>query len=202
MRSDRIGRLIALMWFAVAIGGCGSAQVAEPLTETTAGNDVESQMNFWHTLATRNLTSNDEAFHALLLFFDEEDPAEDYDGRVDLFKSRNWLPNGFDEPSNQAVTRGTLARVLAEGLGIKGGLTMRVAGPVPRYALREMTYMRIFPSGSPNQTISGSQLLTVIGKSEDHQVLRAAEAASGEQPPASQQPGPAKPEPEARSDQL
>ncbi len=202
MRFDRIGRLIALMCLATAIGGCGSAQVAEPLTETTAGNDVESQMNFWHTLATRNITSNDEAFHALLLFFDSEDPAEDYAGRVELFKSRGWLANDFDEPANQAVTRGTLARVLVEGLQIKGGLTMRIAGPVPRYALREMTFLRIFPSGSANQTISGNQLLTVIGKSEDYQVLRAAEAVSGEQPPASQQPGAAKPQPEAGSGQL
>jgi hypothetical protein len=202
MRFDRFSQLMALMWVAATLGGCGSAQVAEPLTETTAGNDVESQMNFWHTLATRNITSNDEAFHALLLFFDGENPAEDYDERVELFKSRGWLPSGFNEPANQAVTRGTLARVLVEGLDIKGGLTMRIAGSMPRYALREMTYLRIFPSGSPNQTISGNQLLTVIGKSEDYQVLRAAKAASGEQPPASQQPGPAKPQSEAGSGQL
>jgi hypothetical protein len=200
MRFDRISLGLALLWCVVVIGGCGSAQVAEPLTQTTAGNDIDSQMAFWHTLATRRVTSNDEALHALLLFFDGEDQAQDYAGRVELLKSRYWLPSGFDAPANQAVTRGTLARVLAAGLEIKGGLTMRLAGPLPRYALREMVNLRIFPPGSANQTISGSQLLTVIGKSEDYQVLRAAKAVSGEQPPVSQQSGPAKPEHEAGRD--
>src|SRR3954469_3490700 len=58
--------------------GCHNAKVAEPLTANLSGSDPDAQMEFWHTLATRNLTSNDEAFHGLLLFIDSEDPAKDY----------------------------------------------------------------------------------------------------------------------------
>jgi hypothetical protein len=73
--------------FCVLLAGCHTAKVAEPLTATLSGSDADAQMEFWHTLATRNLTSNDEAFHGLLLFLDSEDPAKDYAGRVELLKS-------------------------------------------------------------------------------------------------------------------
>ena len=46
------------------------------MTANLSGSDADAQMEFWHTLASRNLTSNDEAFHGLLLFLDAEDPAE------------------------------------------------------------------------------------------------------------------------------
>src|SRR5947207_12592523 len=85
--------------------GCHSAKVAEPLTAKLGGNDPDAQMEFWHTLATRNLTSNDEAFHGLLLYVDGEDPATDYAGRVKTLKDRGLLDRSFDQPADQAVQR-------------------------------------------------------------------------------------------------
>src|SRR3954466_6907221 len=83
--------------------GCSSAKVAEPLTAKLGGNDPDSQMEFWHTLAERNLCSNDEAFHGLLLYLDSEDPATDYSGRLKALKAKGLLNADFNEPSNQAV---------------------------------------------------------------------------------------------------
>ena len=170
---------------AAVVGGCRSAQVAEPLTEKLAGNDAESRLAFWHTLAERNVTSNDEAFHALLLLADGADQTEDYAGRVELLESRQMLPKGFDRPGNEAVRRGTVAMAIARILDVKGGLTMRVAGPSPRYATRELQYMLLFPAGSPHQTLAGSELLSVIGRAEDYRRQMAA-APQPEGPPAEQ----------------
>lgn len=166
----RFDHLALLMFMAGALIGCGSAQVAEPLTGTTSGNDEASQLEFYHTLAERNMASNDEAFHALLLFFHGEDPADTYPGRVAALKANGFLPDSYDRPSNLAVTKGDMAVVIVNALDIKGGLTMRVLGPSPRYALKELQQLGLAPPGSSaNQTISGSQVLTVIGKMEDYQ---------------------------------
>ena len=170
---------------AAALGGCRSAQVAEPLTETLSGNDPESRLAFWHTLADRNVTSNDEAFHALLLLADGADETEDYADRVALLQSRRMLPQGFDRRADEAVRRGTLAVAIARILDIKGGLTMRLAGSTPRYATRELQYMLLFPAGSPHQTMAGSELLSVIGRAEDYRRQTAA-APQPEQPTAEQ----------------
>src|SRR3954451_13726299 len=94
------------------VAGCNNAKVAEPLTGKLGGSDPDAQMEFWHTLASRNLTSNDEAFHGLLLYIDSTDPATDYAGRLKALKSRGLLDEGFDQPADQAIQRGTLATTL------------------------------------------------------------------------------------------
>jgi len=179
MRSEkylrRIGAGLVLVTVMLALGGCQSAEVAEPLTETTSGNDPDSMLNFWHTLAERNVTSHDEALHAILLFKIGCDKSENYADRVAAMKGCGWLPPGWDKPANEAITRGTTSMILARMLNIKGGLSMWILGPTPRYATRELQSMNIMPAGTENQSISGSQFLTIIGQVEDYLVLQGGE---------------------------
>ena len=149
--------------------GCHSAKVAQPLTEKLGGNDPDAQMEFWHTLANQPLTSNDEAFHGLLLYLDNQDPATNYDGRIKALKDRGLLDKSFNEPAGQAVQRGTLATALVRSLKIKGGLFQRLTHDNPRYAVRELMYLDLYPPSSPQQTFSGTEFLGIIGRIEDYQ---------------------------------
>lgn len=155
--------------------GCQQARIGEPLTNTHGGAEFEQQMSFWHELNERPITSNDEAFHALLLFFDGEVTEESYEGRVVELKLRRWLPDDFEEPADVAVRRGTLATVLASALEIEGGLMMRLTGPNGRYATRELMYLDIFPPSTGYQTFSGAQFVGVMGRVEDYQRRQAAQ---------------------------
>ena len=192
MRSDNRGTgilpvLLALCVTSTVTGGCTATKPsAQALAPELSGSDPSAQMDFWHVLPQRRVTSNDEAFHALLLFAEGQDPAADYDGRVQALKSRNMLPDGFDASAAAPVNRGTFAVAVAEVLDIKGGVTMRLLGPRPRYALRELQYMGLFPPSSPNQVLTGPECLGIIGRAEDYQrvngiddPLEAAEAAGG-----------------------
>ena len=176
-RSAETGLMLvtAALW----LGGCHSAEVANPLTEQLAGNSPEAQLDFWHTLTTRSVTSNDEAFHGLILFVDGRDEAADFAGRVEWMNAQNMLPRGFDRPSNEAVRRGTLAVTITRLLNIKGGLIMRLFGPTPRYATRELQYLNILPQSSPHQTLSGMEFVGLIGRIEDYQrVMHAVDSES------------------------
>ena len=148
--------------------GCHTAKVAQPLTGKLAGNDPDSQLEFWHTLATRPVTSNDEAFHGLLLYANGEDPARDYPGRVAALKQRKMLPKNFDRPADEAVQRGPLAVAICKALDIKGGVLLRLTG-AQRYAVRELQFLDLYPPSGPNQTYSGSEFLGIIGRMEDYQ---------------------------------
>jgi hypothetical protein len=143
--------------------------VQQPLTHELGGNDPNEQLEFWHRLAVQPVTSNDDAFHGLLLYLDGDDPAPDYAGRLQALKSRKMLPAGFNQPAEQAVERGTLAVALVKALDIKGGLMLRLLGPNPRYAVRELVFMELYPQSSPRQTFSGAEFLGIIGKVEDYQ---------------------------------
>lgn len=149
--------------------GCKTSTVSDPLTRTRGGNEPAQQMRFWHTLAQRPLTCNDEAFHGLLLFADGRDPAENYDERVRHLKSRRMLPDSFDRPGDEAVTRGTVAVAVVRLLDIEGGWAMRVFGPTPRYSVRELNYRGVYPPSTPYQKFSGAEFVGIIGRVEDFQ---------------------------------
>ena len=154
---------------ATSLAGCQIARDPQPLAAKYYTNDVDAQMEFWHTLAQRKLATNDEAFHGMLLYLDTEDKADSYEGRVSVMKSRHLLPADFSGKSDEAVTRGTLAVPIARALQIKGGLMMTAIGPTPRYATRELQYLGLYPPSSPNQIFSGAEFVGIIGKLDDHQ---------------------------------
>lgn len=167
----------------VLSAGCQSAMVEEPLTNAYGGSDMDSQSEFWFRLSDRPVVSNDEAFHALLLYTDGEDPGLTYDQRVATLKERKMLPQGFNEPANQSVRRGDIAVATCRLLEIKGGLTMRVFGPNFRYSTRELEYMGIYPTSSPYQTFTGSQFTALLGRIEDIQRIRGVTSLQDEEAP-------------------
>lgn len=147
--------------------GCQTAIVKESTLPKFGGDAPEQQLDFWHEVATRNLVSNDEAFHGLLLYLDGKDAATSYEARVATLRSRGLLPGGFSQPGNQALQRGTLAVALVKTLKIQGGLTMRLFGNSAHYATRELDYRGVYPRSSENQIFTGAEFVGVIGKAED-----------------------------------
>jgi hypothetical protein len=132
-------------------------------------NDADEQMEFWHTLPTRPIVDNDEAFHALLLFFDGTDPNESYAQRLEEMHKRKMVPGDFHRPADESITRGVLAVALTRELKIRGGLTMMIIGPEQRYSTRELQYMNLYPPSSPQQTFSGQEFIGIISRIEDYQ---------------------------------
>ena len=137
--------------FVLLIAGCQTARVGQPVVEklgANGGDAIASNMEFWHTLNDQPLASNDDAFHALLLYFDGKDDAGTYATRLQKLKSRGWVASNFDEGPNRAVERGIVAQALVKAMNLKGGLTMRLIGSSPRYALRELQFRGLIPDAS------------------------------------------------------
>ena len=152
------------------VGGCAPTTVKEPLTPivTKMDDPLSAELEFWNGITTRPVVCNDDAFHGLLLFLDEKDPNTDFAGRMAALKSRKLIPADFNSPANQAVQRGTVAYALLQSLHIHGGWVLTVFGPSPRYAVRELMDMNLFPRSSPEQTFSGAEFVGVIGRAEDY----------------------------------
>lgn len=149
-------------------GGCESARVEQSLVQQHQGDDLDAQMAFWHSLAEAPVTSNDDALHGLILFLDSSDPATDYAQRVDTLKNRQILPASFNAPAEEAISRGTLAVALSKALDVRGGVMVRLTKNAPRYAVRELEFLGLYPPSSPHQTFSGAEYVGVIGRAEDY----------------------------------
>lgn len=163
---------------AIASTGCGARTAGVALDPALATADA--QIDFWHTLPSRKVVSNDEAFHALLLVAGDDDPAKDYDGRVAALKQRRMLPAGFAGEAASAAERGTLAVAIVRLLSIEGGLTMRLFGVHGRYAVRELEVAGIYPPSSPHQSFSGAEMLGIVGRIEDYQRTKSTERATAD----------------------
>ena len=177
IRFGNVGLALASALIVLSLG-CQTAVVKSTVTNKFSGNDTNAQLGFWHELADRHVTSNDDAFHGLLLYIDGHDDSASYNQRVAALQSKGLLPASFSCPANEAVTRGTLAVAIVKLLDVKGGWVMHVFGPTQRYAVKEMIYMGIYPPSSPQQTFSGTEFVGVIGKIDDLQQPVSADTSS------------------------
>jgi hypothetical protein len=160
-------------WITIAllgcVIGCHTPRKGETVTKDLAGSEPDAQVNFWHSLTDKPVTSNDEAFHALLLYVDGKDDSADYQARVAALKAKKMLPAGFYEAADAAVRRGTVAVAIIQVIQNKGGVTMHIVGPRPRYAVRELMFLNVYPPSTANQAFSGNEFVGIIGRVEDYQ---------------------------------
>jgi hypothetical protein len=150
------------------LSGCARTTIEHPLDTNYRSGDTVAEIEFLEALSQRSAVSNDEALHALFVLSDGEDINRSYEARVEEAKRRGWLSPGFDEAADLAVQRGTVARAVCVLCGIKGGVIMRLAGPVPRYAQRELVYLEIMAPSTGLQTISGRELVGVLTKAQEY----------------------------------
>ena len=110
--------------------------------------------------------------HGLILFFFENDTCESYEARVALLKEKGLLDKNFSEPADKAFTRGTFAVALAKGLKVEGGIMHTLFPMSQRYAIRHMEFEELYPASSPNQTVSGTDFVGIVGRAEDYERLK------------------------------
>lgn len=149
--------------------GCHTPRAGKPLDPKLAGSNPGAQIDFWHTMTSEPVASNDQAFHGLLLYADGKDDSPDYAARLHTLKTRGMLPYGFNESAEQGVRRGTVAVAVMKLLDQKGGVTLHVLGPNPRYAVRELMFLSVYPPSTPNQSFTGNEFVGIIGRVEDYQ---------------------------------
>lgn len=163
----------------VVLAGCGRTMVASRLRTDYTPRDLSSDMSFWHSLPERPVVANDEALHGLIVLEAGSDSARGYEERVAWARSKRWVGADWNEPAEEAVQRGVVATAVCRVCGIEGGVIMRLVGPAPRYALRELVYQGIMVDSSEQQAISGTEFLGVVSKAQDYLTLKKAEAAQG-----------------------
>jgi hypothetical protein len=149
--------------------GCQPTRRESALQTDYAAEDRTGQLDFWHGMADQPVVTHNDAFHGLIELAHGTDPSQTYEQRVEWLKEQGLLDRHFDRPADEAVSRGTVAQVLVGILDIEGGLTMRVIGPHPRYATRELVYLDLLPPSSEQQGMTGIGFVELISKAEEYQ---------------------------------
>jgi hypothetical protein len=167
MRSDArrfVVAPVAAIGLLLAVAGCARTVITDSAADKFPSADAELQ--FWEQLETQPVVTNNDALHGLILLADGQDPAQDYDQRVAAARQRGWLGSSEPPPAHESATMGMISVAVCEILDIKGGITMRVFGLVPRYCTRELVFLRYVPPRTDNQSISGLEFMDLMSRVE------------------------------------
>lgn len=153
---------------AVAVAlGCERSRVEDSAIEKFPRQTQE--LDFLDALMGQVVVTNGDALHGLIAFADGADLASTYAGRVEVAKRKGWLPGGWDRPPEESAQVGWMAVAACRILGVKGGLTMRLTGPTPRYATKELVFMEVLPLRTDNQSLSGKEFVDFLNRLERFQ---------------------------------
>lgn len=139
----------------------------------------EQELDHAEQLERQPVTSNDDMLHGFLMLTDGEDPWTTYAQRVMEARRREWVPEDWDEPAVESAAVGRMASIAVRIAKIRGGLSMMIIGPVPRYALKELTYMDILPARTENQSLSGLEFVDFLNRLARMSRLEESTAATG-----------------------
>lgn len=196
LKSARLTPVAIAAASVLSLASCVRTVVKDGLDTATAVNATEdeaaiAELDFLNRLAERSVVTNAEGLFAMVLYVEAQQreheaegnnstaiseqirvrPTATYDERVAEGKRLKWLDANWNEPGDQAMQRGTLARAIAVAYEIKGGVMMRLVGPTARYSSRELAYLGILSPGSEQQTMTGTELISILSKAQDYQVL-------------------------------
>jgi hypothetical protein len=142
--------------------GCTRTQVAEPAVARFPRS--EDELQFLDALDKQVVVTNDDAMHAFIIFTDGKDLSTDYAGRVQVAKAKEWVGRDWSKPANESAEIGWMAVAGCRAIGVKGGMTMRVLGPTPRYCTKELVFMGILPLRTENQSLTGQEFVDFLNR--------------------------------------
>lgn len=165
MRSDLC--ISALVVAATMLAGCAASRTVLVDSAAARFSEPEQEFDFWDTLATQRVVTNQDAIYGLLLTAGDEVP-DDYASRWQAARGRGWLAGDAAPPPGESATVGMIAVATCELIGTEGGLVMRLLGPAPRSCTREIIYLDLIPPRSENQSLSGLEFIDLLSRIEAH----------------------------------
>lgn len=167
MRSERTAAVqaivpAAVLAVALAAVGCERSRIEDSAVEKFPRS--EQEIEFLDALQSQMVVTNDDALHGLIALSDGTDLSKTYEARVELARRRGWIDPGWNRPPDESAQVGWMAVAGCRILGVKGGATMRIFGPTPRYATKELVFMDVLPLRTENQSLSGREFVDYLNR--------------------------------------
>lgn len=182
MHSDGLRRS-ALVILAATLSSCGlhertsidqSASLQFPTTTDS--------LDFWDALEKQSVTTNDDALHGLILLTNTDQELGTWDERVRFARTQGWIAEDAEPPPPQeSAQMGFIAVCVCDVLNVRGGLSMQLLGPTPRYCTRELVHMGLLPGITEHEALTGAEFTALLASVEQRQRVVEAKAARAAQ---------------------
>lgn len=170
MKATALGSAVMLLAIGAAI-----AQAADDDQQQAGDSDAQ----FFMLLAYKPVASLNDAYQAVAMVVRGDGKVAPADECRKLLVERKIARESWGGDPATPLTKGKLAYMICQALGIKGGLTMRLFGPSERYCFFECQYLELMAGGAAYQHCAGGELVSVIDRADEYK-RKQAEAAAGE----------------------
>lgn len=122
------------------------------------------ELAYFTELTQKRITFRYDACRLLVLLMGVEEQYLDLDSQVAFIKEKNLLPKKYalEFSPMEPLRKGLAAYMFCKLLNIKGGITLRYFGISERYALKELAFEGIMPSGNVKDIVSGEELISAF----------------------------------------
>jgi len=142
-----------------------------PAESTTPAGEVipASDAEFFAELGYKPVATASDAARVMVILVSE---GKELGGTFAACKAyldeHDVLPGGWLDKAgpDTPLTKGRLATLLCKALHVKGGLWMRLLGPVPRFALHECVYLELMVGGAEYAHVQGGELVGVVDRAD------------------------------------
>ena len=130
------------------------------------------------SLSYKQVAMIDDGYRAVAILTRGKDDLKEPGKCRDFLVGRKIAREKWGLAPDKPLTKGKLAYMVCQALGIKGGVTMRLFGPSQRYCLFECQYLELMTGGATYEHVTGGELVSTIDRADQYKQTEETEAAA------------------------
>ncbi len=158
--------VLFLLAMAGQVSGCAGPRLSTPAVDATKLSDEAFQAY----LAEIELVTVDEAYRAMLILADGEDPSKGFEQRRAILEGRGIARAAWQLQPDHVVDAGSVAYMVCRICRISGGINMRLFGASGlgdrRYALRELIAREMIQDVVDYQFMTGAAMFAILRRAD------------------------------------
>jgi hypothetical protein len=134
-----------------------------------ADTPAKSDAQFFMLLAHKPAATLNDGYQAVAMLVRGDGKLLPPEACRTLLVQRKVARASWGSDPKAALSKGKLAYMVCQALGIKGGVTMRLFGPSERYCLFECLHLDLMVGGATYQSCTGGELVGVVNRADEYQ---------------------------------
>ena len=128
------------------------------------------ELLFLNQLYSKKTAQFSDALKVTTMLLRIYDPERDFAFELATLREKQIVSRSISErvAADAWLSKGTVAYMFCQALGIKGGVWMRLFGVSQRYCLRELVFAGIMQARGVNELVSGAELVDMFTKAVDY----------------------------------
>jgi hypothetical protein len=167
-----ISSQLAAFILLLALVGCHTPRPEQ----ADLGERVDQEAFLHEHLPRQAMVTVAEAYRAMLVLADGEDPYTSFEEREAALLERGIARRAWGLEREEPIDRGSAAFMITRILKIRGGVNLAILGGLGigdrRYAVRELVWLGMLAPAPPYRYMTGSELVDVLAKADAYMAER------------------------------